>query len=151
TLVLLDASLAELPSLAKKPLPGHAIVEYSRPPRGPKLVDWIVGCAKATGGSIDKATAQHLAMTMFPQGWANGPNDPQSDRPAEMEMLGIAVRALGLAAHPDPVSRQTVDTMTPREEQDQIFNFLDAAAEGNVPGAMQELDKLLQVGEDAAK
>lgn len=151
TLVLMDASLADLPSLAKKPLPGHAIVEYSRPPRGPKLVDWIVGCSKSAGGSIDKATAQHLAMTMFPQGWANEPKNPQYDRPPDMEMLENEVRKLVLAAYPDPVTRQTVDTMTPREEQDQIFSFLDAAAAGNVPVAMQELDKLLHVGEDPAK
>lgn len=151
TLVLMDPGLSDLPSLAKKPLPKDAIVELSRPPRGPKLIDWIVACSRAAGGSMDKSTAQHLAMTMFPQGWANEPKNPLYDRPPDMEMLENEVRKLVLAAYPEPVTRQIIDDMTPREEQDQIFTFLDAAAAGNVPVAMQEMEKLLQVGEDPAK
>lgn len=73
------------------------------------------------------------------------------DRPPDMELLENEIRKLVLAAHPHPVSRQTIEMMTTHEEQDQIFNFLDAAAAGNVPMAMQELDKLLHVGEDPAK
>lgn len=151
TLVLVDAALNDLPSLAKKPLPKGAIVEHSRPPRGPKLVEWIVNTAKSAGGSMDKATAQQLAMTLFPQGWATEPRNPIYDRPPDMEHLENEINKLVLAAHPDPVTTETIRLMTPREEQDQIFNFLDAAAAGNVPVAMQEMEKLLLVGEDPAK
>lgn len=151
TLVLMDPSLTDLPSLAKKPLPKHAIVELSKPPRGPKLVDWIVNTARTAGGSMDKATAQHLAMSMFPAGWATEPRNPLYDRPPNMEQLENEIHKLVLAAHPEPVTREIVNAMTPREEQDQIFNFLDAAAAGNVPVAMQEMEKLILVGEDPAK
>lgn len=151
TLVLLDTAVSSLPSLAKKPLPNNAIVEFSKPPRGPQLVNWIVSTAKDAGGEMDKATAQHLAMTLFPAGWATEPRNPLYDRPPDMEMLENEVNKLVLAAHPDPVTKQTISMMTVREEQDQIFNFLDAAAAGNVPVAMQEMEKLIGVGEDPAK
>jgi len=151
TLVLLDPSVSELPSLAKKPLPKHAIIEYSKPPRGPKLIEWIIATGQAAGGKIDKATAQHLAMTLYPQSWGSEPKNPLYDRPPDMELLENEIGKLVLAAHPDPVTRQTIDDMTPREEQDQIFAFLDAAAAGNVPVAMQEMDKLIHAGEDPAK
>lgn len=151
TLVLLDPALTDLPSLAKKPLPRNAIVELSKPPRGPQLVDWIVRTTKSAGGTMDKATAQHLAMSMFPAGWATEPRNPLYDRPPNMEQLENEIHKLVLAAHPDPVTRETVNAMTPKEEQDQIFNFLDAAAAGNVPVAMQEMEKLILVGEDPAK
>lgn len=151
TLVLIDTGQTSLPSLAKKPLPKSAIVEFSKPPRGPQLVDWIVRTAKSVGGEMDKATAQHLAMTLFPAGWATEPRNPLYDRPPDMEMLENEINKLVLAAHPGPVSKQTITEMTSREEQDQIFNFLDAAAAGNVPVAMQEMEKLISVGEDPAK
>lgn len=151
TLVLMDPALSELPSLAKKPLPKHAIIEFAKPPRGPQLVDWIVKTAKSAGGSMDKATAQHLATSMFPAGWATEPRNPLYDRPPNMELLENEIHKLVLAAHPEPVARETINSMTPREEQDQIFNFLDAAAAGNVPVAMQEMEKLILVGEDPAK
>lgn len=151
TLILLDPSLTDLPSLAKKPLPKDAIVEKSAPLRGPALLDWMIGIAKSAGGNMDKATAQDLAMTLYPQNWSAAPSNPMYDRPPDMELLENEVQKLVLAAYPDPVSRETIRAMTPREEQDQIFAFLDAAGAGNVPVAMQELDKLLAVGEDPAK
>lgn len=151
TLVLLDPSLADLPSLAKKPLPAGTLVEFSKPLRGPQLVDWIVRTANKVDGNMDKATAQDLAMTLYPQNWASAPNNPLYDRPPDMELLENEIHKLVLAAHPNPVTRETLRAMTPREEQDQIFAFLDAAGAGNVPVAMQELDKLLAVGEDPAK
>jgi DNA polymerase III delta subunit len=151
TLILIDPSLAELPALAKKPLPSGSIVEHSKPLRGPALIDWMIRTAKDAGGQMDKATAQDLAMTLYPQNWSAEPNNPLYDRPPDMELLQNEVQKLVLAAYPDSVTRDTVRAMTPREEQDQIFTFLDAAGSGNVPVAMQELHKLLAVGEDPAK
>ncbi len=151
TLVLLDPGLTDLPSLAKKPLPKNARVEFSKPPRGPKLIDWIITTAETAGGKMDKMTAQHLALTLYPQSWATEPKNPLYDRPPDMELLENEIGKLVLAAHPNPVTRETIDTMTPREEQDQIFAFLDAAASGNVPVAVQEMEKLMLVGEDPAK
>ena len=80
---------------------------------------------------MDKAAAQELAMTLYPQNWANAPANPLYDRPPDMELLENEIRKLVLAAHPDPVTGDTIHEMTPREEQDQIFTFLDAAGAGN--------------------
>lgn len=151
TLVLLDPSLTDLPSLAKKPLPTQALVEFSKPLRGPALIDWMIRTAADVGGNMDKTAAQALAMTLYPQNWSVAPNNPLYDRPPDMELLQNEIYKLVLAAHPNPVTRETIGAMTPREEQDQIFAFLDAAGAGNVPVAMQELDKLIAVGEDPAK
>lgn len=151
TLILHDPSLADLPSLAKKPLPKDAVVEFSKPLRGPQLIDWMIRTAKDAGGSIDKTAAQDLAMALYPQNWMSAPANPLYDRPPDMELLENEIRKLALAAHPAPITRETIHEMTVREEQDQIFTFLDAAGAGNLPVAMQELEKLLAVGEDPAK
>lgn len=151
TLVLVDHTLAELPSLAKKPLPKNARVEHSKPPRGPQLIEWIVNAAREAGASIDNRTAQHLAMTLFPQGWAVEPRNPLYDRPPDMEMLANEVNKLAMAAHPDPITVETISTMTPREQDDKLFGFLDAAAAGNIAAAMNELDKLIAAGETPSK
>lgn len=151
TLVLLDPSLHELPSLAKKPLPKTARLEISQPPRGTQLVDWIVSTAERFQSSVDRATAQELAIALFPQGWAMAPKNPLYDRPPDMEMLENEIAKLALAAYPGAITSATIRQMTPREEDDKIFAFLDAAAAGNVEAAVQEMHKLIAVGEDPAK
>lgn len=151
TLVLVDASLADLPSLAKKPLPKTARVEHSKPPRGPQLIDWIENTARDAGAKIDRSTAQHLASTMFPQGWATEPRNPLYDRPPDMEMLANEIGKLAMAAYPNPITKELINSMTPREENDKLFDFLNAAAAGNVAAAMNELEKLLAAGETPSK
>lgn len=151
TLVLLDPTIAEIGALAKKALPKHAIIEHSKPPRGPQLIAWIQDAAKAAGGEIDKQAAQHLAMQLFPQGWATEPRNPLYDRPPDMVMLENEVQKLVLAAHPHKITTQLITEMSPKEQDDKIFQFLDAAAAGNVADALREMDKLVANGEDPAK
>lgn len=151
TLILHDPGLTDIGALAKKALPQHAIVERSRPPRGPQLIEWIVQRTRQSGGEIDKAAAQQLAMQLFPQGWATEPRNPLYDRPPDMVMLENEVARLVLAAHPSPVSKSLVENLSPKEQDDKIFSFLDAAAAGNVSEAVNELNKLIINGEDPAK
>ncbi|MCO5214856.1 MAG: hypothetical protein M9953_13440 [Thermomicrobiales bacterium] len=151
TLVLLDPTITTIGALANKALPKHAIIEHAKPPRGPQLIDWIIATAKRAGGEIDKATAQQLAMQIFPQGWATEPRNPLYDRPPDMAMLENEINKLVTAAWPDRVTQTLVNEMSPKEQDDRIFAFLDAAAAGNVPDAIRELDKLIANGEDPAK
>ncbi len=151
TLVLIDTSLASLPAMVKKALPKDAMVDVSRPPRGPQLLGWIQKTAKANGSEIDQAVARDLAMSLYPQSWAQEPRNPAYDRPPDMEMLANEIAKLALAAYPGPITQQHIREMVARESDDKLFTFLDAASAGNVGVAVVELEKLLDAGEDPAK
>lgn len=151
TLVLIDTSLASLPAMVRKALPKDATVDVSRPPRGPQLVGWIQKTAKAHGAEIDQPAARDLAMSLYPQSWAQEPRNPAYDRPPDMELLGNEIAKLALAAHPGPITPQHIREMVSRESDDKLFTFLDAASAGNIAVAVVELEKLLDAGEDPAK
>lgn len=151
TLILIDPSLASLPAAVKKALPNDATVQLSKPPRGAELVGWIQREAKKNGAGIDQQAARDLAMALYPQSWAQESRNPAYDRPPDMEMLANEIAKLALAAHPNPITSQLVQELVPRESDDKLFTFLDAAAAGNVPVAMVELEKLIHAGEDPGK
>ena len=151
TLVLFDPSITELGSLAKAPLPKEARTEYSRPPRGPQLIEWIQETASAAGSNIARQSAQHLAMRLFPQGWASEPKNPTYDRPPDMELLTNEIAKLVTAAYPGEITNEIINDLSAAEQDDHIFTFLDAAASGNIPDALREMDKLIANGEEPAK
>lgn len=151
TLILVEPSLQSVPAAVKKALPQDATVDVSRPPRGPQLVGWIQKTAKAHGSMIDQGAARDLAMSLYPQSWAQEPRNPAYDRPPDMEMLGNEIAKLALAAHPGPITQGHIREMVARESDDKLFTFLDAASVGNVGVAIVELQKLLDAGEDPAK
>jgi len=151
TLILIDASLASLPAAVKKALPSDAHVVTSSPPRGPQLLGWIQNEAKKHGSGIEQAAARDLAMSLYPQSWAQEPRNAAYDRPPDMEMLSNEIAKLALAAHPGTISAGLVRDMVARESDDRLFTFLDAATAGNLPVAVVELEKLLDAGEDPAK
>ena len=151
TLVLLDTSLQSLPTAVKKSLPKDAIVDISRPPRGPQLIGWIQQTAKRHGSEINQHAARDLAMAHYPQSWAQEPRNPAYDRPPDMEMLSNEIAKLALAAHPGPITRSLISELVARESDDKLFTFLDAASIGNIGVAVVELEKLLDAGEDPGK
>jgi DNA polymerase III delta subunit len=151
TLILVDTSLQSLPAAVKKALPKDAVVELSKPPRGPELIGWIQREAKKQQSSIDQQAARDLATALYPQSWAQEPRNPAYDRPPDMEMLGNEIAKLALAAYPNPISQQLVREIVVRESDDKLFSFLDAAAAGNIAVAVVEMEKLLDAGEDPAK
>jgi DNA polymerase III delta subunit len=151
TLILVDTSVQSIPAAVKKALPKDAMVFASSPPRGPQLIAWIQDQAKRQGSSMDQATARDLAMSLYPQSWAQEPRNPAYDRPPDMEMLGNEIARLALAAYPNPISQAIVRELVVKESEDKLFTFLDAASSGNIGVAVVELDKLLNAGEDPAK
>lgn len=151
TLILLDTSIQSVPASVKNTLPKDATVFASSPPRGPQLITWIQEHAKKHSSSIDQAAARDLAMSLYPQSWAQEPRNPAYDRPPDMELLGNEIARLALAAHPGAISQQLIRELVARESEDRLFTFLDAASAGNIGVAVVELEKLMDAGEDPAK
>lgn len=151
TLILADASLASVPAAVKKNLPQDARVETGAPPRGEALVRWLANVAKGAGSRLDPETARLLAAKLYPQTWANQPNNPAFDRPPDLDTLRNEVEKLALAAHPDPITRDHISALIAAGDDDRIFRFIEAASAGRLKEAIVELDRLLAAGEDPAK
>lgn len=151
TLILLDVSLTAVPAAVKKALPEDAEVSLSQPPRANALLAWLQACAARHQSSMDRNAAQQLAMSLYPQSWANDRPNPAYDRPPDMELLENEIARLALAAYPNPITAQIVRDNVAVSEDDKIFEFLDAASRGNLPIALQQLEKLMANGEDPAK
>lgn len=151
TLILADPSLATLPAAVKRALPSDASVTVGEPPRGRELVRWIQARAGALDARIDDATARLLAETLYPQTWANRPNNPSFDRPPDLELLGNEVAKLAATAGTEPITPEHIRMMTAQGDADQIFAFIDAASAGRLDRALVELDRLVAAGEDPYK
>lgn len=151
TLILTDYSVVTLPAAVKKGLPPHAEVFIGDPPRGRDLVEWIVARARSTGGKIDRGVAQKLAQTLYPASWGQKARNAAFDRPPDMEALGNEVDKLVSAALPGEVSEWHIKLLVAAGDNDQVFQFIDAASAGNLRQATVELDKLLAAGEDPYK
>lgn len=150
-LVLLEPTLVAVPAAVKKALPTDARIIASEPPRGQTLLATIAHMANEAGGEIDRAAAELLAESLFPQSWRAKPNNPRYDRPPDMERLRNEVEKLVLAAYPERVGPRHVATMTLDLPEDHLFAFIDAAAAGDLAKAVAGLDQLLAAGEEPAK
>ena len=151
TLILADSSVLSLPAAVKKSLPADAEVFVGDPPRGRDLVEWIVARARASGGKLDRGIAQKLAQTLYPASWGQKARNAAFDRPPDMEALGNEVDKLVTASLPGEVSEWHIQRLIAAGDNDQVFNFIDAASAGNLRQATVELDKLLAAGEDPYK
>ncbi len=151
TLILADPTVLSVPAAVKKVLPSDADIVLCDPPRGRKLVEWIVSRARASDGSIERPVAQKLAITLYPSTWSQKSRNPAFDRPPDMEGLGNEVEKLVLAAHPGPVTEMHISNLIETGDNDQIFAFIDAAGSGAIDRAALELDRLLEAGEDPYK
>lgn len=147
-LILSDPNLATVPATVKKVLPPGATVTSGDPPRGPALLAWVAEIASAAGASIDQATARHLADHLFPKSWASKPANPRYDRPPDLELARNEVEKLAAAANFGRIERRHIDALSPRGEQDRLFPFTDAVAQGRLPAALVELDRLLAEGDE---
>ena len=136
TLILADPATLSVPAALKKVLPADAEIVLCDPPRGSQLVAWIVARAKATGGTIDRNTAQLLARTLYPAGWNEKSRNPAFDRPPDMDALGNEVDKLVLAAHPGAVEPIHIERLIETGDNDQVFAFIDAASAGNLARAI---------------
>jgi DNA polymerase III delta subunit len=132
-------------------LPKDALVKTGAPPRGPELIRWLVGRAKAEGASVSEADARFLAQRLYPQTWATAPRNPAYDRPPDMELLRNEIAKLAIAADGGQITKTLIESLVATGDDDQIFRFIEHAAAGRVGEATVELDRLLAAGEDPAK
>jgi len=151
TLILLDPTLAALPAAVKKALPNDARVILGDPPRGAELIRWLRAEATREGVELDDRTARLIAETMYPQSWGAKANNPAFDRPPDMDVLRGEIAKLAMASWPGPIAPQHVRDLVPRGDEDKVFTFIDAAISGNLRGAVIELQKLIDAGEDPNK
>lgn len=150
-LILVETSTASLPAAVAKALPPDAEVQTFEPPRGQSLVTWIQRRAREEGSSIEPNVARQLAMRLYPQTWSAAPTNARYDRPPDMDLVGNEVAKLASAAWPGAITQATVEEMAISGDNDQIFRFGDAAAQGNLRTALPELTRLMDAGEEPAR
>jgi DNA polymerase III subunit delta len=147
-LILLDSALSSPPAALK----GFSSVNIiaAEPPRGAPLLAWIAETANRAETRIERAAAQLLAETLFPQTWSRKANNPRFDRPPDMGLLSAEIDKLALYAHPDPITVESVRVLVSGGPDQRIFRFLDAALSGDLPTATSELERLEAAGEEPA-
>jgi DNA polymerase III delta subunit len=148
TLILADPGLTGVPSGVRKALPTDAVAFEGDPPRGPALVNWIRKGAQSLGSSVDETTARYLAERLYPQSWQRKGNNPAFDRPPDLDAIRNEVGKLATAADPEPITRELIDELVAKGDDDRIFGFIDAVVRGDIAGATTELDRLIVAGED---
>src|SRR5690606_7373851 len=84
----------------------------------------------------------------YPQSWQRKSTNPAFDRPPDLELVRNEVAKLATAAAPGPITRDLVETLVARGDDDRIFGFIDAVIRGDLTGSTTELDRLLAAGED---
>jgi DNA polymerase III delta subunit len=147
-LIVLEPALNSPPA-ALKGFSSLSIVA-AEPPRGPALLAWIAQAANKAETRIDRAAAQLLAETLFPQTWSRKANNPRFDRPPDMGLLSQEIDKLALFAHPDPITVEAVRSLVPGGPDQRIFRFLDALLSGDLPTATSELERIQAAGEEPA-
>lgn len=148
TLILADPSLATVPVALRRALPPDAVVVEGDPPRGPQLEKWIRSMVAQLDSDITEADARYFAERLYPQTWGRKGNNPAFDRPPDLALMASELEKLATAANPGPVTRQLIDQLVHRGDDDRIFGFIDAVVAGNIAGAITELDRLIAAGED---
>ena len=148
-LIFFEPTLTSVPAMLKTAVPGVKVVA-GEPPRGPALVGWIEVAARAAESRIDRRTAQRLAETLFPQSWQRKPSNPRYDRPPDLALLKAEIEKLALAAYPSPITVEDIALLTPSAPDQRVFRFLDAALVGDLPSALDELERLITGGEEPA-
>jgi DNA polymerase III delta subunit len=148
TLILADPGIGSFAAGVSKALPADAVTFEGDPPRGPALVGWIRKGASSLGSEIDDTAARYLAERLYPQSWQRKGNNPAFDRPPDLDVIRSEVSKLATAADPGPITREHIDELVARGDDDRIFGFIDAVIRGDIAGATTELDRLLVAGED---
>ncbi len=150
-LILVDPSLSAIPASVKKLAPPSAMVLIGEPPRGDRLIAWLLSTAKSVGSEMDKRAAILLAEMKYPRVWREKPANPAFDHPPDLDDLRNEVEKLALAAHPGPIREEHVRLLVSGAGEERLFPFLDAAVTGKLSQALNELASLQATGEDPSK
>jgi DNA polymerase III delta subunit len=150
-LILVDQPLGSIPAAIKKVTPPDTHLFGGEPPRGAALIDWLLRQAEKAGSRIDTKTARLLAERTFPQTWTAKPSNPAYDRPPDLDRLRNEVDKLALAAHPNPITSDVVESMVASASEDRLFPFIEAVVTSRLTEAIPALESFQASGEDAGR
>ncbi len=125
-----------------------AATERFDPPRGRALREWVVGHARELGGAIRPDAAEALLDAACPQGWGEAPRGREG-APPNLQRLDSELRKLLTAtiARQDPtVTRRDVAVLVVGEAESNIFDLVNAIADGNARLALARLRAALADG-----
>ena len=149
--VFVDRELSTVPAVIKRAAPAEAETVVGDPPRGAALVAWIKERAQEAGSSIADMDARVLAEMLAPGAWSAKPSNPAYDRPPDLDLFANEIAKLALAAHPDPIGRQHISTMTAAGQADRLFPLIDAVVAAEGAAAVRELQIAMSAGDDSGR
>lgn len=150
-LILVDQPLGSVPAAVKKVTPAGTHVFGGEPPRGAALIDWLQRQSEKAGSRLDTKTARLLAERTFPQTWTTKPSNPAYDRPPDLDRLRNEIDKLALAAHPNPITSEVVESMVSTTSEDRLFPFIEAVVTSKLTEAIPALESFQASGEDAGR
>jgi hypothetical protein len=150
-LILVDQGLNTVPAAVKRAAPPDAVIFGGEPPRGAALIEWMQRTAVEVRSSIEPRTARLLAGRTFPQTWSAKPSNPAFDRPPDLDLLKNEIAKLALAAHPGPITDETVREMVASAAEDRLFPLVEATVAGRLVEAVQGLEGLHAGGDETGR
>jgi DNA polymerase III delta subunit len=147
SLILVESSLSSVPAAVKKSGAGIE-VRAGIAPRGTELERWVKDRAKEVGASIDQQAIRALLDAMFPGSWQRANSNPQYDSPPDLDALAQELSKLATFAHPGPIDKHAIATMTASGTADQLFPLVSAVYSGQLAAAISLLADAIDQGED---
>lgn len=149
TLVLWEPGPVEPPPALRRALDAlGAAVERFDAPRGRALREWVLARARDLGGAIRPDAAEALLDAACPQGWQEAPRGRETPPPS-LQRLDTELRKLLTAtiARPDPtLTRRDVAVLVVGEAESNVFDLVNAVAEGDARLALSRLRATLDDG-----
>lgn len=149
--VFVDRELSTVPAAVKRAAPTGAEIVLGDPPRGAGLIAWMKERAKEAGSSIGDMDARVLAEMLSPGTWSQKSANPAYDRPPDLDLFANEIVKLALAAHPEPIGRAHIATMTAAGQPDRLFPLIDAVVASEGAAAIRELAVAMSAGDDAGR
>lgn len=149
TLIFWEPGLVEPPPALRRALDAlGAAVERFDAPRGRALREWVLARARELGGAIRPDAAEALLDAACPQGWQEAPRGREAPPPS-LQRLDTELRKLLTAtiARPDPtLTRRDVAALVVGEAESNVFDLVNAVAEGDARLALSRLQASLDDG-----
>lgn len=150
TLILWEPGPVDLPAALRRALQGaDAAVERFEPPLGRDLRDWVAERAADLGATIQPDAAVALLDAACPHGWREAPRGRDATPPnlhridSELQKLATAVCGRPEGA---TIAARDVALLVVGESESNVFDLVNAVADGNAGRALDRLRALLDDG-----
>ncbi|HEX5501691.1 MAG TPA: hypothetical protein VFW96_03665 [Thermomicrobiales bacterium] len=150
TLILWEPGPVELPAALRRALQGSgAAIERFEPPLGRELRDWVAARAAELGAPIQPDAAVALLDAACPHGWREAPRGRDAAPPnlyrLDSELRKLATASCGRPAGP-AITARDVASLVVGEGESNVFDLVNAVADGNTGRALDRLRALLDDG-----